>query len=298
MQLLWAQWGVHIGLAEFAAADQVASQLLEVGRANDDQEALLGGLQALGSSAVHQGRLVDGRELLREAVTVADRLADPSLAERFFQHPSVFARSFLALAEWLLGEDDEALSLSTEAVSLARSVARSPIHAGAEPVLRRVACGVSARRADGVKAGRGVTATAVEHQFTMIESMAAIFAAWAGAHSGSPAVADQDIAAALRALARARTRMVTPLFLALHAEVRMLSGERDAALASVELGLAEIAGLGERFYEAELHRLRAQLWASVAVEQAVTECQCAVTVARAQGARSLEHRALASLRAL
>jgi hypothetical protein len=75
----------------------VANQLLDVGRANEDQEALLGGLQALGAGAVHQGRILDGRALLREAITVADRLADPSLAERFFQHPSVFARSFLTL---------------------------------------------------------------------------------------------------------------------------------------------------------------------------------------------------------
>jgi adenylate cyclase len=62
--------------------------------------------------------------------------------------------------------------------------------------------------------------------------------------------------------------------------------------------LAEIAELGERFYEAELHRLHGKLLTSVAVEQAAVEFERAVTVARAQGARPLEQRALASLSAL
>jgi DNA-binding SARP family transcriptional activator/predicted ATPase len=297
VQLLWAQWGIHIGLAQFAAADQVANQMLDVGRTDDDQEALLGGLQALGAGAVHQGRILDGRALLREAITVADRLADPSLAERFFQHPSVFARSFLALAQWLLGEDHAAGSLSREAVSIARTLAHpftltlSLFFDAWLAVFRRDVA--TAREQAEVS-----QAMAAKHQFTMLESMATIFAAWARAHGGSPAVADHEIEQGLRALERARTRMVRPLFLALHAEVHMLTGQREAALARVEQGLAEIAELGERFYEAELHRLRGKLLESVAVEQATVEFDHAVTVARMQGAHPLEDRARASLSAL
>jgi hypothetical protein len=62
--------------------------------------------------------------------------------------------------------------------------------------------------------------------------------------------------------------------------------------------LAEIAELGERFYEAELHRLRGEVLASLAVGKAATEFERAVEIAREQGAHPLEQRARASLSAL
>jgi DNA-binding SARP family transcriptional activator len=298
-QVLWSRWGVHIGLAEFAAATRTGQQLLELGRGNDDPIALLGGLQALGATAVHEARLDDGRRFLEEAIDVADRLDDPSLANFFFQHPVVFARSFLALAEWLVGEGDRSRELAEEAVLLAERLTHpftltlALLFDGWLGAFRRDAATARERSAAAEQ-------LAVERGFTVFAPMAAMIRAWGHAHGGDPSDAVGDGAAALAALDASRTRMVRHFFLALQAEVQWASGDAVGALETVDAGIREVRDRGERFYESELHRLRGTLLLAgrpVATAEALDALTTAVRVARELGAVALEARATESLRA-
>ncbi|MEY2422182.1 MAG: hypothetical protein QOI95_2249 [Acidimicrobiaceae bacterium] len=298
-QLLWSEWGVHIGHADFDAADRTGQQLLDLGHDNDDELALLGGLQSRGSGAVHRGRLAEGRALLQQGLELADRLEDPALAERFFQHPAVFARSFLALAEWLAGCNERANELSGEAASIAEKLD----HPFTTTLALFFDSWLAAFQRDDTRArirGDAARALASAHGFALFAPMATIVAAWARGQQGEPIEAAVDIRAALDALASTGTRMVGHFFLALQAETERAAGQPHVALSTVERALQEVDELGERFYAAELHRLRGELVIIVrqAPQEGIASLQLAAKIAGEQGAVPLQARAHASLQAL
>jgi adenylate cyclase len=73
------------------------------------------------------------------------------------------------------------------------------------------------------------------------------------------------------------------------------SGDANGGLAVTEWALPEIEGV--RLWEAEIHRLRAEFLAALAApsEQVEAELQQALEVARRQGARAFELRAVERL---
>jgi predicted ATPase len=91
-------------------------------------------------------------------------------------------------------------------------------------------------------------------------------------------------------------RLGRPYGLGLLSEALARSGDHDAALAAVMEGLAAAAEIGERWWEAELHRLKGlRLLACGGVEAAHAAFRDALRVAREQQAKSLELRAATSL---
>lgn len=85
-----------------------------------------------------------------------------------------------------------------------------------------------------------------------------------------------------------------------HCRLPTLSLTRHAeAMQAVEDGLAMVEATGERFYSAELHRLRGELLARPPHEdknKAQAAFRAAIKIAKQQGAATLEHKAYASLR--
>jgi predicted ATPase len=126
----------------------------------------------------------------------------------------------------------------------------------------------------------------------------------------------------LAALRAAGTELLRPYYLALLAEAYGLSGQVEAGLGALEEALVAADQHAERFYEAELHRLKGELllqqcagagltpahteirtgraadarpsrWAPLQIE--ADACfQTALDLAQRQGARSLELRAAMS----
>jgi predicted ATPase len=87
-----------------------------------------------------------------------------------------------------------------------------------------------------------------------------------------------------------------PYGLGLLSEALARSGDHDAALAAVTEALAAAAEIGERWWDAELHRLKGlRLLARGGVEDVQAAFDDALRVAREQQAKSLELRAATSL---
>ena len=85
------------------------------------------------------------------------------------------------------------------------------------------------------------------------------------------------------------------------AETLGRAGQAEAALEVVTEALAAADRSGERFYAAELHRLRGVACADPSVgrrHDAAASLRLAVAIARQQGALTLERRARASLEAI
>jgi predicted ATPase len=111
---------------------------------------------------------------------------------------------------------------------------------------------------------------------------------------------DAHIARMLEAIATFTTlgaRLRLPYYLALLAEVYVKAGRPEEGLETVERGLAHAREYGERWWDAELHRLRGELLVmreSVAMDAEAAFAR-AIKIAQAQRAKSLELRATLSL---
>jgi predicted ATPase len=297
---LWSLWGLSVVRAQFDPAVAFGRQLLELGEKTGEARPLVGGHQALGSTAVHRGELALGREHLERAIALADSLDDPSLADVFFQHPSVFSRGFAAVAAWLLGDAREAVTLSTEAIRLARRLAH--------PFTLTLALffdawlGVFEGDPDHV---RGQASRAVElsedHGFALFSAMGSALRGWARARQGDADGGCVELADALDRIEATSARMLRHFFLGLLADAHRHADRHKEALAVLSLALAEADAVGERFYEAELHRLRAVLAAEAEPTRSAEARESlarSLAVARAQRARALERRVEDSLRRL
>jgi predicted ATPase len=92
--------------------------------------------------------------------------------------------------------------------------------------------------------------------------------------------------------------MLRPLCLALLAEGYAEVGQIEAGLTALAEALAAVHNTGERWWEAELHRLKGELLLRHDIpneHQAAARFQQALAVARRQEAKSLELRAAVSL---
>jgi predicted ATPase len=89
-----------------------------------------------------------------------------------------------------------------------------------------------------------------------------------------------------------------PTLEAVLAEAESRTGETDAGLRRLDAALAEIGRTEQRYYEAEMHRIRAEILlkrGSADTAAAEQSLQAAIAIAQSQKARSSELRAALSL---
>lgn len=145
---------------------------------------------------------------------------------------------------------------------------------------------------------REVVALAAKHGYPQYLAGARIMAGWAGAVQDQPVdVSEMRLALAQRDATGAQNQR--HFFLGLAADAARRAGDMASAVADVEQALEECRTTGDRYFEAELHRLRGELLLAGApgAEGDATACfERARLVARAQGAALFEGPASEGLR--
>ena len=102
----------------------------------------------------------------------------------------------------------------------------------------------------------------------------------------------------LEALGATGSEYQLPHLLASQADAARILGRPEEGLGVIDEALAQVERTGERYYEAELHRLKGELVLANTPDaaDAAEECfQRALEIAREQSAKSLELRAATSL---
>jgi predicted ATPase len=138
---------------------------------------------------------------------------------------------------------------------------------------------------------------ATEHGFEMVRAWASCIASWAMVADGERAAGIAGIRAALDAAQATGTKQFQPYFLGVLADACLLAGLTSEGLSAVQSGLEAARRTNERFYEAELLRLEAELARSnnTGAPRCTSLLNRAVEVAKHQTAQLLELRALTSL---
>jgi hypothetical protein len=121
---------------------------------------------------------------------------------------------------------------------------------------------------------------------------------WAQAIEGDPAGGASLLRDALARWTALGSQAAAPLLLGLLAEAEQLAGQPEEALRVLDDALAQIDRSGERYLEAEFHRLKGESLLTVSPPQpaaAEAAFTTSIAVARRQGAKLLEERTAASL---
>jgi predicted ATPase len=315
--VLWGLWMFAAVRADNRTALEVAEQLQRLARQVRDPAVLLHARAAVGITRLFLGDLNDSRRNLERAIALYDPREHGGLALLYAQDPRSTCLAQLANTLWLLGYPDRAARASREAVSLARDLGHPHSLALAlyfSAVLHQRLRDPEATRERAV----ALAAVAAEHGFDLWAAGAAVLRGWVATQGG-------DLAAGIEAMRRGLANwratgaaVNQTYYLVLLAEVLGEARRTGEALST----LAEVGNLlretDERYYEAELYRLRGEcfrLQAShdpesrhrgrkpkapdrqrLATWSASEDCfRTAIAVATRQGAKALELRATLGL---
>jgi predicted ATPase len=212
----------------------------------------------------------------------------------------VGALAYLALVLWNLGHADESLARSD--LSLERAG-----HVGG-PVTRAQAWGVRSllhlSRAEPAEFGQWVERTrahSVDHDLGYWRTVSSLLTAWLRGRAGEIELGTARLEESLGAYRASGSRLGTPHFQVLVADLQLAAGDRRGALAALRTGEEYIEETGERFSESELLRFKGRvLMAGDSPDPAgaAAAYERAVAVAREQNAKMLELRAATRLAAL
>jgi predicted ATPase len=139
---------------------------------------------------------------------------------------------------------------------------------------------------------------AKEQGFTLWRARGAVLRGWALAHQGQAQEGIAQINQGLIALRATGAEAQRPYYLALLAEAHGNMGQPEAGLAALTEALTLVDTTGERWYEAELYRLKGELLLQRSSDnhtEAETCFQHAISIAQSQQAKSWELRAATSL---
>jgi len=302
--VLWGLWGFYTARAEFQTAYQLGERLFAVAQHLQDPAYLIGARQALGATLLQLGELRAAHTHLEQGIACYDPTTHRTLALLYGQDPGIACRSFDALVLWQLGYPERALVTISEALTLAQDLAH--------PFSRVFALAF----ATWIEQCRGETQRVVEltaalqdlcakHGFPQWLAAGLIWRGWALAHQSQAAEGMVQMQQGLEAFRRTGARMLLPYFCGLLAQAHGAASQVDAGMGALADGLTEVEKHGERFYAAELHRLKGE-WrlqaqdqegrsSMVSAEVAEACFQQAIAIARRQGAKAWELRAAISL---
>jgi DNA-binding winged helix-turn-helix (wHTH) protein/predicted ATPase len=299
---LWGLWLFRWGRGELATAEELGERLRVQAERSREPALVLQAHHALWATRLIQGAPTAALEHARHGIAIYEP-PHAALAAEYGNHdPGVCAQVMAAWTLELLGESGEAAAASRNALDLAGRL-RHPV---TETLALVFAAHLHCFRGDAeavlAHAGRAV-ALAREQGFGLFLAWAETVHGWALVETGRP---EEGVAQMRGAIASARasgSAQLQTYLLATLAAGLLRAGAPDPALDVVGEALTLAARTGERFLEAELHRLEGEAGRAIGRggapgARAPQECfLTALEIARRQGARGLERRAAASLAA-
>ncbi|WNG32896.1 protein kinase [Archangium violaceum] len=300
-QLQLSYWGLFVyyfSRAEYALAHELAEQLVAQGERHQDYELLALGHRMMAADFFIWGDIRSAREHVEWALACPDLSLEEhrSIAEKQWINPRATTLAFGAMVYSVLGEEEAASRTSQEALELARRIGHAHTSTTVLTYLS-VACQLRREARCALEWSDQAIALSNEHGFRAMQVWATIIRIWALSELGH---AREGLALMREAIAGWHGLGVSSgLFhhdLGLLAELHLKLGQPDEALTLLTEALERAPMQTQHFYEAELHRLRGEALRALGRETEAREFfRRAIQVARQQGARAFERRALEDL---
>ena len=247
----------NLAQGRIKASEEVATQALRLAERAEDQTLALSAHSVLGFALLWGGALASARDHLEQSMALSV-LGDEDALGLFPFDIRVRSLSLLSLAVCLQGYADQAVSKSHEAIRLAEE-ASAPFDVASA---RFFAAFVHLFRREGPQTTTQAEASmviAAEHGFPFFTSGATILKGWALAVAGQAEAGISMLREGLNRWRQTGMRLLEMFFLGLLAEAHGRAGKGRDALATLEEALAGLTSGEKQVYEAELYRLKGML---------------------------------------
>ncbi len=295
-QALYLRGAYHFARGQYLSTLDVGEQLLEASReksipwVSDIADFMLGiGRLYMGDFRLARAHL----QKIKEEVDVdrVDYTTSPADRAR------LLFPVFLSWSLWFLGYPDQALRLKRDLLARVRELGYPYILAftlGMSGCVTRALRGEIGRLQEQAQE---LLDLSTEKGFGLYQAWGKIFLGRAQVAKGEVEVGLINLQAGLDAFRATGHIGFLTFMLAMQAEAYGAAGQIDEGLHSLGEAFCLVDEVGERIYEAELHRLRGELLLAASGAEAEAEScfQKALQVARGQEAKSLELRAATSL---
>jgi predicted ATPase len=283
--------------AAYHTAHELGERLLVMAQSLDDPALRLEGHFGVGITLYYLGDFVASRAQCTQGLTLYDARHHRSRAALFGQDPGVACYTYAALALWLLGYPDQALHRSREGLTLAQQLAHpfsltfALLHGAMLHVARREGQATH-------EASAAALTLATEQGFAFWLARGTFLRGWVLTTQGDEREGIAHMCQGLEATRAIGAEVGRSGCLALLAAAYGGAAQPEQGLEVLAEALRVVKNKGERYYEAEIHRLTGELLlACFADQHAASEASFhqALVVARAQQAKSWELRAAMSL---
>jgi predicted ATPase/class 3 adenylate cyclase len=292
MTILWGNYLAHFMRAEYSAALEDARHCLALAAEYEHTGVSVLATRFIGQSLHFTGAFADAREHLERALALCATNRDAiSTYRRFGVDDAVNSLAWLSSTLFVLGYPDQSSTLVERTETLARTRQQSFTTALAlGNIVALGTIGGDAKRA--LAHADEALSLSIEHEFAAIERRARFFRGALLAQAGELQEGIELMRNALAATYRNSERCRRTLYLGHLAFAHAQLGEPEVGLRLLDEGVQLAEATGERFFEAELYRLRGTINLKLGqCEQAEVELQRALTIARKQQARWWELRA-------
>ena len=281
--------------AKPAEANELAAQLDAIATLTSDVECILETHSLRAALCFWEGRFLDAQEHIMRARTMFDPAKHGHHVFVYGQDPLAYGYGYGALALWFLGYPEQALLSARRALELAERTNHPLTIAGVLSFygdlhhhLRQPAL------FDDL--ARRTIAVATEQNLPMWVGTARSQRGWVQFERGEREAGLVEIVAGLEDFRKTGAEINTAYFISRLVEALLAASRIDEGLERVDEALGLLETSIDRYYEAELYRLKGELRRRAGNSEAARECfERALTVSRAQSAKSLELRAAMSL---
>ncbi|MEE8252394.1 MAG: hypothetical protein V3R17_00515, partial [Hyphomicrobium sp.] len=296
---LFGQWRYFIWQSRLATSHEFAKQLLGVAERTQDPSDLMLANYAMANTTLFQGEIELALRHFEVAASIKGPKLGSTIAYRLGHDPSVTRLSATGWALWMGGFPEKARNATRAAMAIADQLQ--------DPFTLALANVFSALNLEFMRQYERMdqhTETALEiageHDFTVWSALARIHQGSALAHRGDLKNGIGRIQEGIDAYKATQQSLFLSYYLSRLAECNLIAGRLDDALRALDSARTFAEETGERFWDAEIHRLEGAITAEIGADTGAAE-SCfhrGLEVARRQGAKSLELRAAISLAGL
>jgi predicted ATPase len=251
----------------------------------------------LAASHMHLGGIAEASKEFESMLSANKHLSQvQGIVEQQGWNYAVTGRAWHSHALWLLGFPRRAMLRLHEGVRLAQDLDQpfnQVMLATYQAMLQQWCADEATARASAEEA----LALAAEYKAPYYRAWAAILASYARACEQPGTTTIASLRESIAAFRASGARLRLPYYFGLLAQACGRAGWTAQGLAAVDEGMAASRAHNERWWDAELHRLRGELLlaGSADADEAQTALLRAIEIARTQQARALELRAATSL---
>ena len=291
---LMGQWLFHLITDRLPQTMQVAQRIYALAQEQNDPVLMFGAHRALSGTYYFWGDFEAARHHATLGLEIWRSGGMPPAVEEV-SVPAVSSLFYKALCDWHFGEIASCRATMVQSIALAQELNNTHALAGALYLAAALAH-LERDPAEVERLASNLTELSARHGFAFWLAGGTILRGWVRSVSGDIAGGIACIEEGIREYRATGWTLTMPFLLTLKAEALHLAGRVSEALEAIREAEALVERFEERWWDAELHRLRGIFLAALGAEEAQIEasfCE-SINTAKQQKSISLERRAEAT----